>query len=288
MMPRLGLTLRSASLLLTAAIAAPATANGRAAARGPEPIATPNWSGYVAVGRSSDPIAFRTVTGSWLVPAVRCAKSDARASAAVWVGLGGYVQTDKNTLEHLGTDSNCDDSGRPVHFAWFEVNPFRAFAIQNRLRAGDAVTATVAVLPGARVELALTDATGGWVFERTISLFGQQAASAEWIVSTPANCIQTSCTLARLPDFGTVRFSRIGATAASSTGTLADDAWRSTPVELAPGGRNSSATARASSPSDPLGACAEAGATPGAVSPDGRTFTVSWTASGVGLCRPHA
>jgi hypothetical protein len=288
MVPRLGLTLGSAALLATAAIAVPAGASGHVAARGPEPIATPNWSGYVATGRSSHPVAFRTVTGSWLVPAVRCTAGIARASAAVWVGLGGYVLAERSTLEHLGTESSCDALGRPAYFAWFEVDPFLAFTIPNRLRARDAVTATVAVLPGARLRLALHDRTHRWAFARTISLFGQQTASAEWIVSTPANCIQTTCTLARLPEFATVRFSHIAATAGESTGTLARPAWHSTPVELTPENSSRVPTQRSTSSSDPTGARGGAGATPGPVSPDGDTFTVSWRASLAGTCRSHA
>jgi hypothetical protein len=288
MMPRLGFTLVSAALVATAAFAVSAPASGHVAVHNPEPVTTPNWSGYVATGRSSDPVAFRRVTGSWLVPAVHCTAADARASSAVWVGLGGYLRAEKNTLEHLGTDSNCDAAGRPVYFAWFEVAPFRAFTIPNRLRAGDAVTATVAVLPDARVELALKDATSGWASARTISLFGQPAASAEWIVSTPENCIQTSCKLARLPEFATVRFSHIDATAASATGTLADPAWHSTPIELAPVHAGSAPTTLASTASDPPTACGEAGATPGPVSPEGGTFSVSWMARVAGTCRSHA
>jgi hypothetical protein len=269
MLTRLGFTLGSAALLTIAAIAVPAGASGHLAARDPEPVTTPNWAGYVATGRPSDPVAFRRVAGSWLVPAVRCTAADARASAAVWVGLGGYLRPEKSTLEHLGTDSNCDASGRPVYFAWFEVDPFLAFTIPHKLGAGDAVTATVAVLPRGRVRLALNDRTHRWAFARTISLFGQQAASAEWIVSTPENCIQTSCTLARLPDFGTVRFGHIGATAASSTGPLADPDWQAIPVELVPG-TTGEVDPRASS----ISSRNSAGAIPGPLSPDGSSFSV--------------
>jgi len=169
------------------------------------------------------------------VPAVHCGAREARASSAVWVGLGGWTQAEKDKLEHVGTDSNCTAAGRPVYFGWFEINPFRAYTIPNMLLAGDIVRATVTVLQGARVELELENETRRWAFARTISVYGQRAASAEWIVSAPEHCIKTACARTRLPDLGTVHFTNIGASAGSANGTLTRSDWRAIAVELVPG-----------------------------------------------------
>jgi hypothetical protein len=230
-----GRAIRAVMLALTATAVITASSSGLAGAATPRLFATPNWSGYVAQGRSGHSAEFRSATGTWTVPAVRCSARDARASGAVWVGLGGWKQAEKDKLEHIGTDSNCTDNGRPLYFGWFEVNRFLAYRIPNTLRPGDTVTATVTVLRGARVALELNDETRSWIFARTISAYGQQAASAEWIVSAPENCIQTTCVLTRLPDLDTVSFTGISAKAGSVSGTLTRADWRAIAVELVPG-----------------------------------------------------
>jgi hypothetical protein len=219
------------------ALTAPAVfvfASGLAEAANPKLFATPNWSGYVATGTSDDSAEFRSATGTWTVPNVHCDSRGARASSAVWVGLGGWTRAEKDKLEHIGTESNCTDAGRPVYFGWFEINPFRAYTIPFTLLPGDAVTATVTVLRGARVTLELENETRRWAFARTISVFGQRAASAEWIVSVPEHCLQSSCALTRLPDLDTVHFSKIGARDDSASGTLTRSDWRPIAVELVP------------------------------------------------------
>jgi hypothetical protein len=221
-------------MLALAATAAFGFASGLAGAASPTLFATPNWSGYVATGRSGDSAEFRSATGTWTVPTVHCGAGDARASAAVWVGLGGWKQAEKDKLQHIGTDSNCTDAGRPVYFGWFEVNRFPAYKVPSTLLPGDTVTASVTVLQGGRVALELKDETRHWIFARTISVYGQLTASAEWIVSAPENCIQTTCELAQLPDLDTVSFTGIGARAGPVRGTLTQSDWRAIAVELVP------------------------------------------------------
>jgi hypothetical protein len=233
-MIRAGFRVIGAVMLALTAPAVFVFAGGPAGAANPRLFATPNWSGYIATRTSGASAEFRGATGTWTVPTVHCGARGARASSAVWVGLGGWTQAEKDLLEHIGTDSNCTDAGRPVYFGWFEINPYRAYTIPNTLLAGDTVRATVTVLQGARVNLQLENETRRWTFARTISIFGRRTASAEWIVSAPEHCTQTSCVRTRLPGLGTVHFSNIGAIAGSANGTLARSDWRATAVELVP------------------------------------------------------
>jgi hypothetical protein len=269
MTTRLVLTRLGAAILALWAVGALVPESGLARAHDQQLVATPSWSGYVATGSSSDVVEFWHATGTWSVPAAHCAASDAAAESSVWVGLGGWTPAEQSVLEHVGTDSNCTGAAKAAYYGWFEVNPYRAYAIPNTLRPGDTVTASVTVLSGARVALRLEDGTRGWAFARTISVFGQPAESAEWIVSTPERCTPTGCTLARLPDLDTVSFARIGATTNSSTGTLTDPDWQAVAVELVPGAPGEAdPSAPDTSPGTP------ASATPGSLSADGSGFSV--------------
>jgi hypothetical protein len=84
---------------------------------------------------------------------VHCRLGDRGASSAVWVGLGGFV-TATPKVEQVGTDSNCNRSGRPSYLAWFEVVPYPAYTIRSKVGPGDVVFGSVRLLPR-RVELRL-------------------------------------------------------------------------------------------------------------------------------------
>jgi hypothetical protein len=246
----------AAGLLCAASLpaAGPATAE----------LSLPNWAGYAVAGRAGPPLHFRRVGGTWRVPAVRCRPGQAD-SAAVWVGLGGLLAPDAQRVEQIGSESACSPSGRPRYYGWFEITPYQAFPIGEPLRAGDVLTASVASLPGARVGLALADRTRHWRFARQISFFGRDASSADWVVAVPASCRYLTCVRTRLPDFGTVRFSRLSAATGTRVGALTDPTWRPLRIRLVP------------APAGP--GVAGPGATAGAVADDG-SFTVTWRADG--------
>ena len=180
------------------------------------------------------------------------------------------------------TDANCSRSLESVYYAWFEVAPFPAVRIRQRVRPGDTMTASVNVRAGA-VELQIKNQTRQWAFTRTITSVAPGTASAEWIVEAPASCVRFFCSQTPLANFGSVTMTRIAATGNLLTSTLASPDWTIVPIELMP---------NAPSPPDPMENTSEsppvaeafltAGAKPGPIATDGTTFTVSWVAVQVG------
>jgi hypothetical protein len=74
-----------------------------------------------------------------------------------------------------------------------------------------------------------------------------------------------------LANFGTVTFTRSAAIASSHPGTISDPAWASDAISLVPQGGNRFFASRDAS--------STAGATPGVLSADGRSFAVAWLAN---------
>jgi peptidase A4-like protein len=95
--------------------------------------------------------------------------------------------------------------------------------------------------------------------------------SAEWIAEAPSECFSSGgCDTLPLANFGSIVFSRVAATGDGHAGTLTDPAWVSSPIELSEqqlGGPSALLPPQAGTPS---------GAVPGALSPDGRAFSVTW------------
>jgi hypothetical protein len=216
------------------------------------------------------------------VPSARCHWRDRGASSAVWVGLGGFVSATPK-VEQVGTDSNCNRSGRPSYLAWFEVVPYPAYTINSEVRPGDLIFGSVRVLPG-RVELRLEDRTRHWKFVRRISWPAPDLTSAEWIVEAPGTCVRFACTRPPLADFGSVDFDHVAAVAGGQTRRLTTRGSRVVGLRLVPVPQTGtlgmadqtgqSAPAFGSSDVSP----GTAGATAGLPSAHGSAFTISWIA----------
>ena len=248
-------------------------------------VVTPNWSGYVAAAPRSTRGTryFTSVTGTWTVPTAHCRPVKGASSSTVWVGLGGYRTHDQ---EEVGTDSNCDASGRPSYYAWFELVPYLSYQafpqITDKVAAGDTMTGLVRVVSPAEIELRLHDRTRGWTFMRKIAYSSQDTLTADWVVEAPADCVGYYCHEANLTDFGKVRMTSISAKAHGTAGTLADPRWDLIPVRLVPSklvvptllpGPNA---AKSTTPIRKGRARSPAGATPGPPSRDGRSFSLKW------------
>ncbi len=85
------------SLVVAAIITATAAVSAPAALA--DSTNSSNWAGY-AVHRQG--VSFRSVTGTWRQPKVRCTPGKATYSA-FWVGLGGY-SLNAPALEQTGTE----------------------------------------------------------------------------------------------------------------------------------------------------------------------------------------
>jgi hypothetical protein len=252
----------------------------------PVPARSPNWSGYAVTGPGGVGVAFTSVTGTWVTPAVTCPGA-AGTTAAVWVGIGGF--SGGGEVEQVGTNADCTTSLKALYHAWFEIAPFPAYPIKARVRSGDVITGSVIVLPRA-VELRVSDRTRNWTFTRTITSVSPDTSSAEWIVEPPANCTGYSCVQAPLAKFDSVRMTEIAATGNSTSDSLAGTTWTVVPIELVPkqlspaGSAGNQMDDGSSNPIEQLTATPvwTPGALPGPISADGTSFTVSWIAAPVG------
>jgi Peptidase A4 family len=227
----------------------------------------PFWSGYVLTGPADAAISFTSVTGTWKVPTVSCGRT--ASASAVWVGLGGYST---QVLEQAGVNANCDARGEPLYFAWYELVPDIARNIRAKVFPGDTITSSVRIIQSAVVALHVENRTRHWSFTRRIAWGTSDTASAEWITEAPNNCLRNVCRVATLANFGKVTFQNIAATGDGAPGTLANPRWTAIPLRLVPGVHTPLGSGLA------LPSHSHAGATPGSVSTDGRTFRISWVA----------
>jgi hypothetical protein len=235
-----------------------------------------NWSGYAVTSPTSTPVSYSSVTGTWTVPTATCGPSDAGASSAVWVGIGGYSLTSQ-ALEQTGTDADCDESGNPTYYAWYELVPSDPVNLAAKVMAGDTITTSVNVLPSttggtATVELQVKNRTRHWTVTKKIVPSIIDTSSAEWITEAPSTCSNyTGCVPVPLANFGSVTIGNIAATGDGLGGTLTNPAWNIYPIQLVPSSHRVHFGRVGSNGST-------AGASAGAISTDGRDFTVSWLA----------
>jgi len=182
-------------------------ARARATQRGV--TSSTNWSGYADYNAT-----FTDVEGSWTQPAVTC-PSTGRRYAAFWVGLDGYTS---NSVEQIGTDSDCAGQNRPVYYAWYEMYPAASVTLSSAypVRAGDSMSARVSV-SGMTFTLVLKNTTRGWTFTTTQTSTSAQDASAEWVAEAPSSCVIT-CSVLPLANFETMHFT--GAFVNHRSGTI--------------------------------------------------------------------
>jgi hypothetical protein len=240
-----------------------------------------NWSGYAVTSSTGTPVNYTSVTGTWTVPTATCGSGDAGASSATWVGLGGYSLTSQ-ALEQTGTDADCNDSGVPTYYAWYELVPADPVNLTAKVLPGDTITTSVNILPSTTggqtvVELQVKNRTRHWTVTKKIVPSVLDTSSAEWIAEAPSNCSSLQCVPVPLANFGSVTIGNIAAKGDSIGGTLTNPSWNEYPIALVPTAKNG----RYAGPDrfGGFGGGSTAGASPGAISADGRNFTVSWLAN---------
>jgi Peptidase A4 family len=192
-----------------------------------------NWAGYAAHRAG---VTFRSAQAVWKEPTAKCVPGN-NTYSAYWVGIGGYSVT-SNALEQVGTEVDCNMSGREVSSAWYELVPAASQTIRMAVRAGDTVSASVKVV-GNQVTVALNDQTSRRTFQKSLYAPVVDTTSAEWILEAPSNCFsETSCQTLPLANFGTASFTNAGATGSTGHhGAITDPAWGITKITLIPGGR---------------------------------------------------
>jgi hypothetical protein len=245
------------------------------------PQTSANWAGYavadattVSTGTTDPtqtaPLQFTSVTATWKLPRVTC-DSDLKTYSAFWVGLGGF-SSDAQSLEQIGTDSDCASRGHPVFYAWYELVPAPSVRLGLKVGGGDTITTSVNV-NGTDVLVQIKDRSRKTSFTRHLHMDAPDLSSAEWITEAPSECATAGfCRQLPLANFGSVGFTRIATIANGHPGVLTDPTWSSAAISLIPDARSEffgSTDAKTT-----------AGATPAAVSADGRSFAVGFT--------PHA
>ncbi len=161
-----------------------------------------NWSGYAATGST-----YTSVASSWTEPTGTC-KSGSQYSS-FWVGLDGY---NSNTVEQTGTDVDC--AGRtPQYYAWYEIYPAASVEINQTVRPGDKISASVTYAGSSKFTLKISDSTRGWTYTTTKTESGAARSSAEVITEAP--CCTNSGGILPLADFGKVSYT--GSTVNGST-----------------------------------------------------------------------
>lgn len=237
-----------------------------------------NWSGYVATGlgststTASSAMSYTDVTGQWVQPKAVCSPGTP-TSVAIWVGLGGYSETSQE-LEQTGTSADCNASGKPSYYIWYELVPADSVNVSLKINPGDTI-ASVVKISGTDVLVQVIDRTRRTRFTKHLSMAAPDLTSAEWIVEAPSQCSQDGfCRQIQLTNFGSVNFTRSYATGNSAGGTISSANWLSTALQLVPRSHRSFGA------NDPTGAStAGAGADASTLLPDGTGFTVTWDAN---------
>lgn len=222
-----------------------------------------NWAGYVASSATTK-TSFSSVSGSWTQPAADCA-AGSPSHSAFWVGIGGYTGTH---LEQTGTSADCSASGQAAYSVWYELVPAAQVAVTMTVQPGDKLSARVAV-SGDKVSISISDLTRHATFSKQLTMSDPTVSSAEWIAEAPSRCESASsqdCHILSLADFGSVTFTGASASAGGKTGSITSGLGQvsALTLEANPGFGRLYATA------------AEADASPGALSGNGSSFTVSW------------
>jgi Peptidase A4 family len=208
-----------------------------------------NWSGYATYQTAT---TFTDVKGTWVQPSVSCPSKGAQY-ASFWVGLDGY---NSNSVEQIGTDSDCGGRNRPVYYAWYEMYPAYPVNLSMAVHPGDTMSAEV-VTSGSAFTLTITNVTTGATFS-TQQTAAAALTSAEWVAEAPSSCSRFRCSVLPLANFGTVNFSGSYTTGNGHTGTISDGTWSNDQITMV---TSTGTTIKAQ---------------PSALSPDGTAFSVKW------------
>jgi hypothetical protein len=228
-----------------------------------------NWAGY-AVHRGH--VSFASIEGTWTQPKAKCTRGE-RTFSSYWVGLGGFSITSE-ALEQIGTELDCKASGAVHSTAWYELVPAPSTKMRLTVRPGDVLKARVSV-SGHRVTLSLDDLNRKRGFRRTIKAPFIDVTSAEWIVEAPSECLGSKiCESLPLANFGSTAFtSAVVRTRRGRVGSISNPFWKRTEIKLVPDSRRFA--------SQSPGQSSVGTATPSPLSPDGSSFSVTYSALSV-------
>lgn len=207
-----------------------------------------NWSGYAALTSLSKPKrnSVSQVAGSWTVPTLSC--GTATTYSSIWVGIDGYSD---NSVEQIGTEHDCY-LGKSYYSVWYEMYPHPMKITPVKIKAGDAIEASVSFLGHSRFRLTIQNQTSGSSFNTTQRINAKRT-SAEWVVEAPSSFWG----VLPLSNFGTVEIRSANATISGHQGSISDSLWKSEAITMV----NTFGTPKA---------------IPSALAPSGDSFSVEW------------
>jgi hypothetical protein len=173
-----------------------------------------DWAGY---GVTSTSTPFTCVEATWTQPRVSC-RGTSLSAVAIWVGIGGVGQAG---LVQTGTETQCLHGTASIG-AWHQSLPRETFATAADLpvAVGDRIHAQVLRLSRSSYALAIENLTTGASFSIKSGNQTVDPTTAEWIVEAPTVGCPTRCTVAVLPDFGTITLSGVSTTIGGVNGPL--------------------------------------------------------------------
>lgn len=210
-----------------------------------------NWSGYAVESSLTSPKTniVNEASGQWVVPTVTCTSRSTSYSAS-WVGIDGYSD---NTVEQTGTEHDCN-RGRPQYYAWFEFYPQYAYEINMAVQPGNHMSADIKYVGNNAFSLTITNLTTNRSFTTTSVVPGALRESAEWIAEAPSSWSG----VLPLANFGSESFSNASVNMNGTIGSITNPAWQNDPIKMLVSG---SAIPKA---------------TPGTLSTDGTSFSITW------------
>jgi hypothetical protein len=254
-------------------VVAAASADVRVASTAATPTA--QWSGYAVTNPAGASRGFTSVTATWKQPRAFCRAG--AASAAFWVGLGGF-SSDSNKIEQIGAAADCTKTNRPDYYAWYDLPPNPGVILKLKIHPADVMTATVRMNPTrTQVSLRLVDTTTGSLYATDLRVESPDVTSAEWITEAPSDCdAYGHCESTSLADFGKVAFTKIAAVANGHQGTITDTHWQDTAIKLVPRTQQNQYFPEAAGVQ---ASTSTAGAIPSGLTSAGSTFGVTWKAN---------
>jgi hypothetical protein len=127
-----------------------------------------------------------------------------------WVGIGGV--TESNLIQTGTTEDEPNTDASTANFAWYELLPGNAVAINAPVSPGDHMSASVVEGAPGTWTISIEDVTQNWLFSNVFS-YSVSAQTAEWIEEAPTvNGSQST-----LANFGSSSFSSLGLSGANTS-----------------------------------------------------------------------
>lgn len=185
-----------------------------------------NWSGYNQGVLDQGGTGFHSISGEWVVPTAKPAKSGEDEYSSSWLGIGGgcldtsCTLTD-STLIQAGTEQDVAANGTASYSTWYELIPAPSIATPLAVKPGDTMKVSIAETVPEVWTITMTNVTTGQSWNTTVP-YTSTYGTAEWIEETPVVLGGSGgAQVGPLPNLGTVHFDQATANGANAALTPA-------------------------------------------------------------------